>query len=64
MLKDHFEKLFNSSAGINYRTIFGEKLEALPFDNLTPLLTVMDIMAAMAKQKRGKSPVPYSHGSL
>lgn len=58
MWKDHFEKLYNSSAGTKYRTIFEEKLEALSFDNLTPLLTVMDIKAAMTKQKRGKSPGP------
>jgi len=58
MWKDHFEKLCNVSAGINYRTIFEEKLESLPFDYLTPLLTVMDIKAAMFKQKRGKSPGP------
>jgi hypothetical protein len=34
------------------------KFEAFSFDNLTPMLTGMDIMAAMTKQKRGKSPGP------
>jgi len=38
MWKDHFEKLCNSSAGINYRTIFEEKRKTPPSDNLIGLL--------------------------
>jgi hypothetical protein len=40
------------------RLVFAEKVEAFPFRDLSPVLTVMDIADAMTKQKRNKAPGP------
>ena len=55
--KEHFATLYNSSSDINTnRHIFEEKIKAFPLNDLTPVLSVLDIANAMIKQKRDKSP--------
>ena len=59
MWKVHFEKLYNSST-TKYRAIFEEKLKGSSFARINLLLTVTDLMDAMAKQTHGKAPGPDS----
>jgi hypothetical protein len=60
MWKTHFEQLYSTRADSQFRAMFEDKLKSFT-KSVTPancVFTLFDIICALNKQKRGKSPGP------
>ena len=58
MWKNHFQQLYSTGTNTIFHAMFEEKLKSCALDASSCLLTMFDIMTALGKQKRGKSPGP------